>query len=102
MPMKEQQRSAYRSMQGKTVDMHKLIKENEMTVAVGNMKVNARGDELGEGGRIVRTREQLQKAVPTQQASRTPAKLPEAKKPAAGPVSKKLKNLANHDPEGNE
>jgi len=27
--------------------------------AVGNMKVNARGDEIGEGGKVVRTREQV-------------------------------------------
>ena len=57
--MKEQQRSVYRSMQGKEVDMTKLINQNELTVAVGNVKVNARGDELGPGGKIVRTREQI-------------------------------------------
>ena len=27
--------------------------------AVGNVKVNARGDELGSGGKIVKTREQI-------------------------------------------
>jgi len=32
---------------------------NELTPAVGNMKVNARGDELGPGGQIVRTKEQI-------------------------------------------
>jgi hypothetical protein len=57
--MKEQQRAVYRSMQGKEVDMTKLINQNEMTVAVGNVKVNARGDELGPGGRIVRKREDV-------------------------------------------
>ena len=59
MAMKEQQRSVYRTMQGKEVDMGKLALQNEMTVAVGNVKVNARGDELGPGGRIVRTREDV-------------------------------------------
>jgi len=49
----------YTSMQGKPVDMEKLSLKNELTPAIGNMKVNARGDELGPGGQIVRTREQI-------------------------------------------
>jgi hypothetical protein len=61
MAMKEQQRSAHRSMQGKEVDMHKLIMQNEMTVAVGNAKMNARGDELGAGGQVIRKREDVLK-----------------------------------------
>lgn len=46
----------YRSAQGKTVDVDQLRLKNEETIAVGNMKVNARGDELGPGGVVVRTR----------------------------------------------
>lgn len=38
-------------MQGKVIDMDKLMRQNELTPAVGNMGVNARGDELGQGGR---------------------------------------------------
>jgi hypothetical protein len=49
----------YRTMNGRQVDMDKLRSQNELTPAVGNMKVNARGDELGRGGKIVRTREQI-------------------------------------------
>ncbi len=49
----------YTSMQGKEVDMEKLSIRHELTPAVGNMKVNARGDELGPNGEIVRTREQI-------------------------------------------
>ena len=59
MGMKEQQRSVYKSMQGKEVDMHKLAMQHEMTVAVGNAKVNARGDELGPGGKIIKKREDV-------------------------------------------
>ena len=46
MPMKQTGRKQYRSMQGKTVDMDLLRQKNELTPAVGNAKVNARGDEL--------------------------------------------------------
>ena len=48
-----------RSMRGKEVDMEKLNLKNEELPAVGNDKVNARGDELGAGGKIVRTREEV-------------------------------------------
>ncbi len=49
----------YTSMQGKEIDMDKLSLRNELTPAIGNMKVNARGDELGPGGQIIRTKEQI-------------------------------------------
>jgi len=51
----------YRSAQGKFIDLDALRVRNEQSVAVGNMKTNARGDELGPGGVVVRTREQVMK-----------------------------------------
>ena len=59
MAMKEQPKTIYRTMQGKEIDMGKLINQNETTIAVGNMRVNARGDKIGPGGQIVQTREDL-------------------------------------------
>jgi hypothetical protein len=41
------------------VDMEKLAQQNELMPAIGNMKVNARGDELGPGGKIIRRREDI-------------------------------------------
>jgi hypothetical protein len=49
----------YTSVRGKEIDMEKLSLRHEKTPAVGNMRVNARGDQLGEGGKIIRTREQV-------------------------------------------
>lgn len=49
----------YRSAQGRPVDMEQIRLQNEMVPALGNMRVNARGDELGVGGQILRTREQI-------------------------------------------
>lgn len=51
----------YRSMQGKVVDMDKIMAQNELMPAIGNIRVNARGDELGRGGKIVRKREDIVK-----------------------------------------
>ena len=44
---------------GKRIDMDKLSLKNETIPAVGNQRVNARGDELGHGGKISKTREQV-------------------------------------------
>jgi hypothetical protein len=49
----------HRSMRGKQVDMDLLRKRNELTPAVGNARVNARGDELGPGGQIIKKREEV-------------------------------------------
>ena len=52
-------RKLYRTMQGKMVDIEKLRAANESTRAVGNMNVNARGDVLGPGNTIVRSKEEV-------------------------------------------
>ena len=43
-------------MRGKIVDMDLLQKKHELAPAVGNAKMNARGDEIGPGGKVVRRR----------------------------------------------
>lgn len=48
-------------MRGKTIDMDILRKKNELVPAVGNARVNARGDELGPNGTILRKREDIVK-----------------------------------------
>lgn len=52
-------RKQYRTMQGKVVDLDKLALKNELVPAIGNARVNARGDELGPGGKIIRKREEI-------------------------------------------
>jgi len=47
----------YRTMQGRMVDIEKLRAANESVQAVGNMNVNARGDVVGPGGKIVTSKE---------------------------------------------
>jgi hypothetical protein len=49
----------HRTARGIPVDMDRLRLANEQTIAVGNMKVNARGDQLGAGGKIIKTRQQV-------------------------------------------
>lgn len=55
-------RKTYRTAQGKTVDLGALMLQNESTRAVGNMKVNARGDLVDGWNRpIDRRTQQVQK-----------------------------------------
>ena len=49
----------YKSMQGREVDMDALLAKNETMPSVGNVRMNARGDELGPGGVIVKKREDI-------------------------------------------
>jgi hypothetical protein len=51
----------YKTARGAEVNLDSLRLQNENVIAVGNMRVNARGDELGPGGQIVRTRNQVLK-----------------------------------------
>ena len=57
----------YKSAQGKTVDMGRLQLQNEGVRAVGNMKVNARGDMIDDMNRVISSKsEQVNKQYKTQ------------------------------------
>ena len=49
----------YRTAGGKQINMDSLRIANESVIAVGNMKTNARGDQLGAGGNVVKSRTQV-------------------------------------------
>lgn len=60
MPVtKAPRRRMYKTMQGRMVDIEKLRGANESVQAVGNMKVNARGDVLGPNGTIVKAKQKV-------------------------------------------
>ena len=72
----------YRSAMGKTVDMGALVLRNEHTRAVGNQKVNARGDVLDGTNRIIdRKTQQVQR-----QYKRQAVATPQPTKPAPVPT----------------
>ena len=48
-----------RSMRGASIDLAKLMARQEKNITVGNTKTNARGDQLGKVGRIVKTADEL-------------------------------------------
>jgi len=66
-----------KSMQGRPVDMEKLMSQHELMPAIGNIKVNARGDELGPGGTIIRKREDIM----AEYYENNPKAVPEKSKP---------------------
>jgi hypothetical protein len=73
----------YKSAMGRIVDMGALMLENENTRAVGNMKVNARGDKLDVSNRVTETRnKQVQKHY-QRQVGNTSEQLPTTSTKAA-------------------
>ena len=62
----------YKSAMGKTVDMGALVLRNEHTRAVGNQKVNARGDVLDGTNRIIDKKTQQANRQYRRQAVVTP------------------------------
>ena len=50
-----------RTAMGQPIDIDMLRLSNEHTITIGNTKTNARGDQLGQGGKVVKTRAQVMK-----------------------------------------
>ena len=48
-----------KSMRGVEIDLGKLMARQEKNITVGNTRTNARGDQLGKGGRIVKSADEL-------------------------------------------
>lgn len=79
----------YRSMQGRMIDIEKLRAANEAVQAVGNMNVNAKGDVLGAGGKIVTKKETVMRKYyeqPKGMVSDTPTKNKPTEAPRAEPM----------------
>jgi hypothetical protein len=50
---------SYRSNRGIQIDLGKLMSQQEKNIAIGNTKSNARGDQLGRGGRVVKGADEI-------------------------------------------
>ena len=84
-------------MQGRMVDIDKLRAANEAVQAVGNMGVNARGDVIGQGGRVIKTKDavmkeyyQTPKGVAQDIAVKTEAPQPKAQPQVMNPTVKQI------------
>ena len=90
MVVRKKKKRMYRSMQGRMIDVEKLRAANESTQAVGNMKVNARGDVLGAGGRVVTPKAEVIKQYYEQPKGKASEGEPRAiQTPAPKPVETK-------------
>jgi len=95
----------YKSAKGKMIDIDKVKLANEDTQAVGNMRVNARGDLLGDGGAVATPRNQLMDRVYAVEASQyvppayspnDPGQYEEAQAIMDSNKAKQLHDLANN------
>lgn len=48
-----------RSMRGVEINMAEFMAKNEGAVAVGNANMNARGDVIGKGGQVIKSRDEI-------------------------------------------
>ena len=58
------------TMRGDPIDMHALMSRHATTTAIGNARMNARGDILGQGGTVLKTQEQVDEGWRRAQAQR--------------------------------
>lgn len=73
-------KNIYKSALGKAIDIDAIRLANEEVLAVGNMRVNARGDEIGPGGRVIKTRNEIMhEYYQTQRPEPSPLKVDESK-----------------------
>lgn len=49
----------YKSMRGVNIDLAKLMAKADKEIAIGNTQTNARGDQLGRGGRVVKSADEI-------------------------------------------
>lgn len=103
----------YRTAQGKTIDMASLAAKHERVRAVGNMKVNARGDTIDAYGKIVipvtqKVGEKYQRTVgnksaqPVKQKPQTKPVIPQHKPEELTPEEMDLESQFNDDVEVEE
>lgn len=85
-----------RSYRGKDVDMVSLAKKHEKTIALGNAHMNARGDILGKGGKVVKTREeQLKEYYEGNRMTETTVNLKDSE--STREVESELKQISEED-----
>jgi len=75
-----------KTMLGREIDMDSLLEKNQLMPSVGNVRMNARGDELGPGGQIVKKREDQVAAY----YENNPMARPVARTAAPAPVEKAI------------
>ena len=51
--------ATHRSNRGVQLDLGKLMSQQDKQITVGNTKTNARGDQLGRGGRVVKSADSI-------------------------------------------
>ena len=91
----------HRTAMGKFIDMDMIRLANETSIAIGNMKTNARGDELGQGGKIVKSRAQIMQeyyALNTPVADNTPLDTIPSPAPVIVPtIQEEIPNIVPED-----
>ena len=90
----------YKTAMGKIVDMGALMLQNEQVRAVGNMKVNARGDVIDSANRVIdRKTNQVNRQYRKQTSGPAPTNTVEAKRQQAAAKAAQETNLKEQFPD---
>ena len=78
------------SMRGQVVDFGSLAQSNSEQITLGNTRTNVRGDQLGDGGVVLKTQEQIEAEWARKRALNTAPRAVDIKadmvKPSAPPT----------------
>ncbi|NJO62371.1 MAG: hypothetical protein HC836_30350 [Richelia sp. RM2_1_2] len=93
-----------KTTRGVMLDMNRLSRANESEIAItgGGLSMNARGDLLGAGGKVVRTREEFERAYNIENeraAKHVVAKQISIKKPNLTPDNLSLDRVKKEKPD---
>jgi hypothetical protein len=88
----------YKTALGRTIDMAALAAKNEKTRAVGNMKVNARGDSIDSLGRVTQSVTTKVNSGYAKSVGNRAAKATSQQRAAADPIAK-VEEIVEFSPE---
>jgi hypothetical protein len=89
----------YRSAQGKMVDLGTIVLQNEHVRAVGNMKVNARGDKIDSLNQVIETRTERIQRHNDRTSTNVSSAPPQTSSKKTQPVKTKNKNKTKVQPQ---
>ena len=87
-------KNIYQTAQGLQVNIDQMRILNEKSVAVGNMQVNARGDQVSRSGKIIKSRNEIMKDHYSRQIEPVVKYNPNKRKQAAEALQQEIQEQA--------
>ena len=92
-------KNIYQTAQGLQVNIDQMRILNEKSVAVGNMQVNARGDQVSRSGEIIKSRNEIMKDHYSRQIDPVVKYNPNKRKQAQEAIQQEIQQQQQVEPE---